>query len=151
MANTTQKGSISIHGKNPQVRCSCCPFVWFESKPDFGGYHFSQFLVEKVIRSRIWDSQYWKEQCFALTAVTLIDRAAEVHYVGGTFGGHNRPTEFVCLALKLLQLQPEKEIILEYLRAEDFKCATAPSSSCIGELTSTHTDTSERWQPSIYA
>lgn len=80
-----------------------------------------QFLVEKVIRTRIWDSQYWKEQCFALTAVSLIDRAAEVHYVGGTFGGHNRPCEFICLALKLLQLQPEKEIILEYLRAEDFK------------------------------
>lgn len=27
----------------------------------------------------------------------------------------------MCLALKLLQLQPEKEIILEYLRAEEFK------------------------------
>lgn len=80
-----------------------------------------QFLIEKVIRQRIWDSIYWKEHCFALTAVTIIDRAAKLHYVGGTFGGHNQPSEFICLVLKLLQLQPEKEIILEYLRAEDFK------------------------------
>jgi pre-mRNA-splicing factor 38A len=97
MANTTQRGALSIHGKNPQ------------------------FLVEKVIRSRIWDSLYWKEHCFALNAVTIIDRAASLQYVGGTFGGHNQPTEFICLVLKLLQLQPSKEIILEYLRAEDFK------------------------------
>jgi pre-mRNA-splicing factor 38A len=83
--------------------------------------YFLQFLIEKVIRSRIWESNYWKEHCFALTAVTIIDRAASLRYVGGTFGGHNQPTEFICLVLKLLQLQPDKEIVLEYLRAEDFK------------------------------
>jgi pre-mRNA-splicing factor 38A len=80
-----------------------------------------QFLIEKVIRSRIWDSNYWKEHCFALNAVSIIDRAAALKYVGGTFGGHNQPTEFICLVLKLLQLGPDREIILEYLRAEDFK------------------------------
>jgi hypothetical protein len=51
--------------------------------------YFLQFLIEKVIRSRIWESNYWKEHCFALTAVTIIDRAASLRYVGGTFGGHN--------------------------------------------------------------
>lgn len=96
MANTTQR-DVQIHGKNPQ------------------------FLIEKVIRSRIWDSLYWKEHCFGLNAVSIIDRAANLKFVGGTFGGHNQPTEFICLVLKLLQLQPGKEIILEYLRADDFK------------------------------
>lgn len=28
----------------------------------------------------------------------------------------------MCLLLKLLQIQPEKEILIEYLQAEDFKC-----------------------------
>lgn len=95
-ANTTAKGALSIHGTNPQ------------------------FLIDKVVRSRIYESQYWKETCFALTAESIIDCAIRLNYLGGTYA-NVRPTEFICLALKLLQLQPEKEIILEYLRAEEFK------------------------------
>ncbi|PWN50664.1 PRP38-domain-containing protein [Violaceomyces palustris] len=96
MANTTAKGALNIHGTNPQ------------------------FLVEKVVRSRIYDSLYWKEHCFGLTAESLIDKAVELEYVGGMYG-MQRPSPFLCLVLKLLQLQPEKEIILEYLAAEEFK------------------------------
>ncbi|KAK9387572.1 PRP38 family-domain-containing protein [Lipomyces mesembrius] len=77
-------------------------------------------LIEKIIRERILDSPYWKEQCFGLTAATLCDRAVELTYIGGQFG-QQRPTPFLCLAFKVIQLQPEKEIILEYLAAEDFK------------------------------
>lgn len=51
----------------------------------------------------------------------MIDRAVELEAVGGTYA-NTRPTEFICLVLKLLQLQPEREIVLEYLRAEEFKC-----------------------------
>lgn len=54
-------------------------------------------------------------------AETLIDRAIEVNAVGGVYG-NNKPTEFMCLLLKLLQIQPEKEILIEYLQAEEFKC-----------------------------
>jgi len=43
-------------------------------------------------------------------------------YVGGVYG-NQRPTEFLCLLLKLLQIQPEKEILVEYLRADEFKHA----------------------------
>ena len=43
MANRTLKDAKSIKGTNPQ------------------------YLVEKIIRTRIYDSQYWKEECFALT------------------------------------------------------------------------------------
>ena len=43
MANRTVKDAKSIKGTNPQ------------------------YLIEKIIRSRIYDSKYWKEQCFALT------------------------------------------------------------------------------------
>ncbi|KAJ7105755.1 PRP38 family-domain-containing protein [Mycena crocata] len=96
MANTTVSGALSIHGQNPQ------------------------FLVETVIRNRIWESIYWKEHCFALTAESLIDKAIEVRFIGGVYG-NQRPTEFLCLLLKLLQIQPEKEILVEYMRAEEFK------------------------------
>ncbi|TFK86060.1 PRP38-domain-containing protein, partial [Polyporus arcularius HHB13444] len=96
MANTTVRGATSIHGQNPQ------------------------YLVESVIRNRIYDSSYWKEHCFALTAETLIDRAIELKAIGGVYG-NQKPTEFLCLLLKLLQIQPEKEILLEYLQADEFK------------------------------
>ncbi|KAG5341982.1 hypothetical protein C0989_006131 [Termitomyces sp. Mn162] len=104
MANTTVAGALAIHGKNPQ------------------------FLVETVIRNRIYESNYWKEHCFALTAESLIDKAIEVTYIGGVYG-NQRPTSFMCLVLKLLQIQPEKEILVEYLRAEEFKQVVSFSSS----------------------
>lgn len=43
MANRTVKDAHSIHGTNPQ------------------------YLVEKIIRTRIYESKYWKEECFGLT------------------------------------------------------------------------------------
>lgn len=85
----------------------------------------AQLLVEKVIRSRIYDSTYWKEQCFALDAATICDKAADLKAIGGTFGGSSKPSEFLCLAMKLLQLEPEKEIVMEYLKNEEFKYLTA--------------------------
>ncbi|KAK7023823.1 RNA polymerase II subunit A C-terminal domain phosphatase [Favolaschia claudopus] len=97
MANTTVQGALSIHGQNPQ------------------------FLVETVIRNRIWESQYWKEHCFALTAESIIDKVISLKFIGGVYGGNQRPTDFLCLLLKLLQIQPEKEILVEYMRADEFK------------------------------
>ncbi|KAF2270174.1 RNA binding protein [Lojkania enalia] len=72
-------------------------------------------LFEKGVRERITDSYYWKEQCFGLNAATLCDRAVELKFIGGTTGIMGKPTPFLCLAFKLLQLVPEKEILLEYL------------------------------------
>ena len=36
-------------------------------------------------------------------------------------GGARKPAEFLCLVLKLLQIQPDKEIIIEYIKNEDYK------------------------------
>ena len=50
---------------------------------------------------------YTKEKLFALDAETLVDRAFELKYIGGTYGmGITRPTKFSCLLLKMLQIQP---------------------------------------------
>jgi pre-mRNA-splicing factor 38A len=80
-----------------------------------------QFLVEKILRQRIYENAYWKEKCFALTAETLVDRAMEVEYVGGTCSANNKPTPFLCLLLKMLQLQPSEDIVIEFINNEDFK------------------------------
>lgn len=101
MANRTVKDAKYIHGTNPQ------------------------YLVEKIIRSRIYDSKYWKEQCFALTAELLVDKAMELRYIGGVFGGNIKPTPFLCLILKMLQIQPEKDIVVEFIKNEEFKYVRA--------------------------
>ena len=98
---------------------------------------------------RIWESSFWKEQCFALTAETIIDEAVKLKYVGGTYA-NTRPTEFLCLVLKLLQIQPEKEIVMEYLRAEEFKCGARcvdeaePTGTCAPSPSSTSASRSAR-------
>lgn len=51
MANRTVKDAHSIHGTNPQ------------------------YLVEKIIRTRIYESKYWKEECFGLTGMAGGGRA----------------------------------------------------------------------------
>lgn len=48
MANRTVKDAHTVKGTNPQ------------------------YLVEKIIRMRIYDSKYWKEECFALTGSQFV-------------------------------------------------------------------------------
>lgn len=76
-------------------------------------------LFEKAVRDRITDSYYWKEQCFGLNSATLCDRAIELTSIGGTYGLSQKPTPFLCLAFKMLQLAPERDIVLEYLNFTD--------------------------------
>jgi pre-mRNA-splicing factor 38A len=76
-------------------------------------------LFEKAVRDRITDSYYWKEQCFGLNAATLCDRAVELTFIGGTYGVSEKPSPFLCLAFKLLQLGPDKDVILELLNFTD--------------------------------
>ncbi|KAJ5104554.1 Pre-mRNA-splicing factor [Penicillium alfredii] len=76
-------------------------------------------LFEKAVRDRITDSYYWKEQCFGLNAATLCDRAVELSCLGGIYGVSEKPTPFLCLAFKMLQLTPDRDVILEYLNFSD--------------------------------
>jgi pre-mRNA-splicing factor 38A len=99
--NTTDPDAASVHGTNPQN------------------------LVEKILRMRIYDHAYWKEHCFALSAETLVDKAVDIQYVGGTYGGNRSPTPFICLILKMLQIQPDKEIIVELIKNEEYKYVRA--------------------------
>ena len=61
------------------------------------------------------------------TAESIVDKAVALDHVGGLYGGNQQATQFLCLLLKLLQLGPDKDIILEFVENEDFKYTT-PSS-----------------------
>jgi pre-mRNA-splicing factor 38A len=78
------------------------------------------FLIDKIVRTKIYSSAYYKEKCFALDAKTIIDRAIELKSIGGTFGGTKKPAPFLCLLLKLLQIYPDRAIIESYIQS-DFK------------------------------
>ncbi|CAO1637741.1 unnamed protein product [Sympodiomycopsis kandeliae] len=102
MANTTRKSAKQVHGTNPQ------------------------FLIEKTIRSRIYDSLYWKEECFALNLKSILDKSLELNAVGGVYSATQKPLPFLCLVLKMLQLQPSEEIVEIYLKnSHKFKYMTA--------------------------
>jgi len=122
MANRTVKDALTVKGTNPQ------------------------YLVEKIIRSRIYDSKYWKENCFALTAELLVDKAMELRFIGGVFGGNIKPTPFICLVLKMLQIQPEKDIIIEFIKNEDFKYVRALGAYYL-RLTGTSVDCYKYLEP----
>ena len=64
-------------------------------------------------------------------AETLIDKAIELEYIGSTYGGAARPTPFICLVLKMLQIQPDKEIIVEFIKNDDYKYVAAQPSTVL--------------------
>lgn len=41
--------------------------------------------------------------------------------VGGMYGEPQKPTHFICLILKMLQIQPDKDIVVEFIKNDDFK------------------------------
>lgn len=91
MANRTVKDAKVVHGTNPQ------------------------YLVEKIIRTRIYECRYWKEECFGANEAAVFDRALELRFLGGIYGGNIKPSPFLCLTLKMLQLQPDKDIIINFI------------------------------------
>ncbi|KAJ1643141.1 hypothetical protein LPJ64_005061 [Coemansia asiatica] len=97
MANRTANTALYVHGTNPQ------------------------YLIDKTYRQRIYDSLYWKEHCFGLTVTGVMEKAVSLTSIGGCFGRTNRPTEFLCLLLKLLQLQPDRDMVDALVDQEDFK------------------------------
>ncbi|EZG60076.1 putative pre-mRNA splicing factor [Gregarina niphandrodes] len=104
MSNRTDPLTRSVHGTNPQ------------------------FLINQITRNRIYDSAYWKEYCFGLNAVTLLDKAAGLKYVGSVYGGNNKACPFLCLLLKLLQIGPSDSVVDEYMEQTDFKYLQALSA-----------------------
>ena len=49
----------------------------------------------------------------------------ELRFIGGVYAGNIKPAPFLCLVLKMLQIQPEKDIVVEFIKNEDFKYVRA--------------------------
>ncbi len=77
-----------------------------------------QFLLGKILRLRVYDSNYWKLNCAFLEQDTVVKRMLELQYVGGTFGAYGEPSPFVCILLKMLQVQPPLELVINKLLAQ---------------------------------
>mmetsp|Transcript_7050 Transcript_7050/g.10100 ORF Transcript_7050/g.10100 Transcript_7050/m.10100 type:complete len:359 (+) Transcript_7050:26-1102(+) len=123
MANVTDPLAKTIHGTNPQN------------------------LLEYITRQKIYDSQYWKEHCFGLTAANVAEKAAlQLKAIGGSYGGNSKPTRFLCLILKLLQIQPDDTIVEELIANEDFKYVRALGALYL-RLTGTPADIYEKLEP----
>jgi PRP38 family. len=123
MANVTDPLARPIHGTNPQN------------------------LIEYITRQRIYDSQYWKEQLFGCTAADVAEKAAlQLQAIGGSYGGNAKPTRFLCLVLKMLQIQPDDEIIDELINNENFKYVRALGAFYL-RLTGRPADIYEKLEP----
>lgn len=73
-------------------------------------------IMEKAVKDRVVDSYFYKEQCFALNEADIVDRVVEhVTFVGGTHGDAQKPSPFLCLAFKLLELGPSDAVLEQYL------------------------------------
>ena len=49
--------------------------------PAASAHPWLQNLVEYISRQRIYDSLYWKQECFGLSAERLVDKAVELKEV----------------------------------------------------------------------
>jgi hypothetical protein len=123
MANVTDPLARPIHGTNPQN------------------------LIEYITRQRIYDSQYWKEHLFGCTAADVAEKAAlQLQAIGGSYGGNAKPTRFLCLVLKMLQIQPDDDIVDELINNENFKYVRALGAFYL-RLTGRPADIYEKLEP----
>ncbi len=100
-ANATDAQAAAAHGVDPQS------------------------MVPKILRTKIYAHDYWRNALFGLNAESLVDVAvATLQYVGGAYGGFNTPSPFVQLALKLLQIAPEPDIVAALITNEQHKYVT---------------------------
>lgn len=73
-------------------------------------------LLEKPMVERIIDCFYFKDACFGLNEADIVDRVvSHVSFIGGTYGSSQKPTPFLCLLFKLLQLAPGDDVLNEYI------------------------------------
>lgn len=56
-----------------------------------------------------------------LKAEDLVDQAIDLKYIGGCYGGLRKPSNFICLVLKLLQIAPQKEIVYALIENSNYK------------------------------
>lgn len=80
-----------------------------------------QHLIDSITRHKIYNSVYWQQFAFGVNLVTLVDRAQHLKCVGGLFGTMKQPCNFLCLFLKLLELEPSETVIASFLETKTWQ------------------------------
>lgn len=79
-----------------------------------------QNLMEYITRQKIYDSRFWKEECFGLTVTDVLEKATQLQCIGVL------PSHCLALTLKLLQLHPEHVLIQSaFVEQTEFKYVRA--------------------------
>jgi pre-mRNA-splicing factor 38A len=101
-----------------------------------------QNLMEYITRQKIYDARYWKEECFGLSVVNVLEKSAQtLQCIGGL------PCHFLSLVLKLLQLHPEHDIVQKaFIEQDTFKYTRALGCLYV-RLTSRPTEIYESLEP----
>lgn len=107
-----------------------------------------ELLIDGILRKKIINCNFWKTDCYALNAVTFIDKAIKLKYVGGSYGKLGHPTKFACLLLKLLQINPGLDVAIEFLKSE-YKYLIIISAFYI-RLTCAHLQIYKKLEPLLF-
>lgn len=97
MANKTDQYALHKHGTDPQN------------------------IIPPTIRAAVYNSTFWNTTCFGLTLADLVHIAVRLQYIGAFSPTTQRPSPFLCLLMKLLQLAPDPQHISIFLQQKDFK------------------------------
>ncbi|KAL0219987.1 hypothetical protein P9112_005640 [Eukaryota sp. TZLM1-RC] len=81
--------------------------------------------VDPIVSQRILQHSYWKEHCYGLNEAGVVQKATTLDYIGGSYSIYLKPTPFLCLLYKLLQLAPSSDIVLPLIQQNKFKYITA--------------------------
>lgn len=79
------------------------------------------YLIEPIIRHRIQDSGFYKQYLYLTNEATIIPIIIDkVKYIGGT-DSIGRPSPYLCCLLRLLELDPNPEMLEVYESQLDFQ------------------------------
>ena len=85
----------------------------------------TQTFIDKMICQKITKCSYWTEELFGITLEILVDKAISLKYIGGVLTSYEQPSKFLCLLLKLIQMQPEPNIINSLIENKSYKYVSA--------------------------
>ena len=80
-----------------------------------------QHLIDTATRQKIYRSVYWNQYCFGVNLLLFVDRSQNLKGIGGLYGTYKHPSNFICLFLKLLELEPSEEIIFSFINTKSWQ------------------------------
>ena len=80
-----------------------------EHKGDEPTEHGGEYIEVQDTQAHILEGAVLRSHCR-----DAVDKVMELDHLGGTFGGNRKPTPFMCQVMKMLQIQPEKNLVVEF-------------------------------------